>query len=369
MLANERINQLQFISTGFCVVMGTILRSVLINSVAVNDAWLIGFFGLIAFLPGIWMYVTLAKRYPGKSLFEISEAVFGQVIGRVFSSLYLFFFLFVAIGNIKGVGNFVTGFLLVDTPNVAIMGLMMFVCGYCLRKGLEPLARIAPAFAVMAVVVLVGNTLFSLGRFNPQFFLPILSRPLLDYVQSTHAAVSIPYGESIVLMMMLPMLGNTGQFNVKKSYLAIAVFTSLIMLLVHGREVGSLGPLLAHTTYPSFEVIRMSDANSTVARTESLYAMLLISLAFFKICVMAYAAASGLAQITRMSSYRPLVPAVCAFLCICALIFQQSPMNSVEWSVNVTPFISSTFEYALPALTLLVSFVKGKLQSGKAASA
>ena len=49
----------------------------------------------------VYIYATLNKWFPSKSLIEINEAVFGKIIGKIISAGYLFYFFTLIILNAR----------------------------------------------------------------------------------------------------------------------------------------------------------------------------------------------------------------------------------------------------------------------------
>ena len=76
----------------------------------------------------------LQKKYPGKTIIEINDCVFGTYIGKIFSSLYIFFFFSLAFLNANNMSGFVSSYVLPDTPTVVILFMFMFVCAWSVRK-------------------------------------------------------------------------------------------------------------------------------------------------------------------------------------------------------------------------------------------
>ncbi|GJM79480.1 hypothetical protein HMSSN139_19760 [Paenibacillus sp. HMSSN-139] len=69
-----------------------------------EDAWIASLISLMINLVMVALYIVLARLYPGKSLFEINEAVLGKWPGKLISLLYLFYFLILTgtlLGNLS----------------------------------------------------------------------------------------------------------------------------------------------------------------------------------------------------------------------------------------------------------------------------
>ena len=353
---NNKISQTQLISIGGCCLLGTIVVSVFISSVASNESWLVGMLGGIGFLPVLLVYLALAKRHPKKNLFQMNGAAFGPAVGSVVSLIYLLFFLTLCALNILEASNFLHYFMMAETPLIVIAAFLMLACVYCVKKGIAPIARVSTVFGLTAVVGILFNILLSAQHAKVQNLFPLFNLKLLDYIQSTHIAVSIPFGESLVLLMFNSELSETA--SIKKVYISVAVITVLVTTAIHLREAMSLGPMISYATLPSYEAVRMIDISNIFSRTESIFSLLLVSLTFFKILIMFYISANGMAQLFRLNSYRHLTLMLATLLVVYAVKAYGSPSNNIFWGKNVSPFIWSFFTFLLPLITLLASMRK-----------
>jgi spore germination protein KB len=368
MKQGEHIDILQFGALSVCFLMGTILRTTFINYITDYESWVTSILGAVGFFPVMLVYLWLARKHPGMSLFEINEAVLGPVAGRVLSVLYLMFFLMLAALNYLEVGKFVSGYMIQGSPMLVVLVALSLAVTYVLRKGIEPLARLVVPLVVGAMALLLINSLHILPVTDFGNLLPLFQHTPAQFLQSTHVAMAIPYGESMTMLALLPLV--RGQGDVKKPLIANLCLTCAIMVLVHVREAVTLGPLLTVVTLPSYEVVRMIDTGSVLARSESIYAMLLTTLTFVKVCVVVYACVTGLAHVTRVRDHKPLLGIVCAYLAVYATAFQGTLFNNIQWTVNVTPIIWTAFEYVLPLGTAAVAwfqrFGRGRKEAAQA---
>ena len=361
---SESISGLQLFSIALCFLFGTVLRSSLLPMAMANDSWMAAFMGAIAYLPQLAILLALARRYPGKSLFQINEAVFGPVAGRALSCVYLYFFITLLAVATFDMGNFVVEFTMRGTPLVVVVSVFSLACCYGARKGAGPLARVSTLLVIGAFLILIVNTLLTLPAAQPRYLLPMFTLPLSRYVQGAHVAASVYYGESIVLFSLLPLMAPGS--CPRKPLIAAALLSIPVIFLVQIREVLTLGPLLPFAVQPSYETLRMVDLETVVTRIESIYAFLMVSLTLFKACTILYASASGIAQVTRAESPRPMVFLLGGLAAVYGVKAYGSTLDSLYWTLNVSPFLLTAVEAALPLLTLMTSWGKGIAQGGQA---
>ena len=360
MNGNSKISQLQFISIGSCFVMGTIVVSVFISSVARGESWLFGAIGALLFLPVLFVYFLLMNKYPKKNLFEINRLALGSFWGRVLSALYLFFFLSLCALNAIEAGSFLHHFIIPETPLFVVILFIMAACVYCAKKGLGTFARVSTIFGIFAFIGLLFNLLLSIPHARLEYLFPVGNLSLLDYLQTAHITVAIPYGETLALLMLVGDVSENA--NAKKAYLVITAFTATVMTLVHLRDVSSLGPMISYAVVPSFEAVRLIDFANIFSRIESIFALLLVSLTFFKTLLLYTICLRGTAQLLSLKSYRPLMPMLAMLLAIYAVCAYGASGSNIFFGKNVAPFIWSVFIFLLPLLTLAAALIKTALK-------
>jgi len=351
------ITEGQLTALGCCYVLGTMVVSSFITAVAGRDAWLMGLWGLVLFAPALLCWLGLIRRHPGMGLFDILEAVLGPALGRAVSLIFLIFFMALCALNVREATGFIHGGIMPDVPLAALAALFAAVCVYGARKGLGPMARLASAFCIAACGGLALSLMSSLGQADFGHLLPTLNGRSLDYIQAGHIAAAIPYGEGLVLLMLVPRLD--GKARAGRALTRVAGFTAAVMTLVHLREVLTLGPLAAYLGQPSFEAVRMAGLTGAPARTESLFALLLVSLTFFKTLILFYVCLIGLKQVFRLEGARALAVPLALLLTAAALGVCGPQSDAALFGKNSAPFIWSAFTFVLPAVTLLTSHLRG----------
>ena len=352
----ERISQMQLLFGFACFMQATMMRSVFVSSVTGIDSWAMAFTGALVHLPMLLGYIALARWFPGKSLFEINEALFGPVLGRVFSAIYLYFFLTLSALNSLDASYFVVDYMMPGTPLALILIIFLVACAYAVRKGLESFMRLTPVFSVLAVVIVLFNFMLVSKDTNVSYLFPMFQQPLMKYVQGTHVTSTIPFGESIVFLMITPSLGR--EMRPGRPLLWALLLSALFMAGIIFRDVICLGPLINYVSLPSFEAVRMINLANVVTRIESLYAILNVSLLYIKLCILLYACASGIQQMTRLKQYKSLALVVSAFACVYGLTVYDSMIKHGYSGSFVAPFLWLIFEYLLPCVALLAAAVR-----------
>jgi hypothetical protein len=363
----EHISPAQWTFAACCFLMGTILRSGFINYLMGHESWMIAFTGAVAFLPFMAIYLTLARRYPGMTVFEMADATLGKVGGAIVNAMMCVFYTLLAMVNLMEVGVFVTGYLIQGALFVFVTLAAALTCAYILVKGMSALSRLIPIITILAGITILVNWVQAIPAMDFAKLLPLFTRPVGSYVHASLFAVAVPFCESMTLFSLLPMVGPTKTGDIKKSAMKVYAFTIILMALVHLREIATLGPLLTYTAIPTYEVMRMIDTSSSFARTESVFAIQLMMLSLVKVTIILYALTRCLAHVTGIdhagtpgSGHKALALPVCVFTAVYASTFRDTAYNNIEWFVNVAPIVWMIFEAGIPGLILSAGLLRGR---------
>lgn len=373
----------------FCFMQGTVLRSGFIISVTRQDSWAMAITGFLLTLPILAVCTGLLRKFPGKNLIEIDDIVFGPVFGKILSALYLFFFVSLAALNTRDLGNFVAGYMMPETPIAAVTLVFLVGCAYALRKGIENLMHLSVLFTIIAMGALAVNTILLLKDVQPEFLKPFFQLKFSEFVQGTVSVAAVPMGEILAFTMITPML-EKGKKAGKPLLLGLAL-SAASMVFVIMRDIITLGPLVAIVSLPSFESMRYVSLADILTRMESIYAVVLVILFLFKVSILLYAFVLGLtqmlsgksspranpdhegqfcetAQLRGQHSAPPLMLISVAFVFFYSLFVFESVMENMNWGATTAPFFSLTFEFLLPAVSLLVVCLRkiGKAQEVRA---
>ncbi len=132
---NKTISTNQLVYSVSAFMLASTLLVTNLYRFARNEAWVSVLIGYAASLLIIGITVSLTRRYPGMGLFEIHEAVYGRIVGKAVSVLYVFFFVSLAIFNTSELGEFTTAFVLRQTPVMMYSSFHRPMCAWAFRKG------------------------------------------------------------------------------------------------------------------------------------------------------------------------------------------------------------------------------------------
>jgi spore germination protein KB len=356
-LEKGRISGRHVMFAVLCFMHGTILHSGFIISLTRNDSWAMPFTSFLLALPLVGLYAALMDRFPSMSLIEISDAVFGRVLGKAVSALYLFFFLSLCALNTRDLGSFVVSRMMPETPMPAVLILFLLACTYAVVRGIENLLRLSVLFAAIALGALFFNSTLTLKDVQFSFLEPAFQLPLMDYVQGTVTIAAIPMGEILAFTMISPMMGK-GKKTGGPLALGLAISATAMAVAIL-RDIVTMGPLVSIMPLASYESVRYISVAGILTRMESIYAVVLVILQLFKVSILMYAFVLGLSQLLGLTSTSPLMLLSAALVLCYSLLVFESGMENTDWGASAAPFFSLTFELLLPAVSLLTARLRG----------
>ena len=361
-IENSRISAGQFMFSIACFLHSSSLLTSFFVIITRNESWMPFVASIIICIPLIVSYVLLSKSYPGMNLIQINEAVFGRVAGKIVSALYVWFFFTLTSLNIRDLGTYVNKTTMVKTPISIIIILFLLLCVWSAYYGLEVVTRYSIVFLIISCVILFISIIAVYDLIELDNFLPMFDMPLNNYVQLSHIASTIPFGETVIFLMVTPYVDNAPK-NLMRYFLGGFLLGSILILIVILRDISVLGNTIQYFSLPSFEVFRLGTLFQTISHMEIMFSILLIVLLYFKISVLFYVTMLAIAQLLNIRSYRPILLPCAALVVVYAFTAFKDVITHTKTAQETTPFFWTLFEILLPVLTLIVSFVKKKAKN------
>lgn len=329
-----------------------------IFTITKNDAWIAVIAGFLLSLLIFLMYKALAQKFPDKTIVEINESVFGSIIGKLFSVLYIFYIFTIACLNTHIISNFIKAFTLPNTPMVLILFVFISICAWAVRKGPVNLMKYSTLFAYVSIVVILVNGLFLYREIDFKNLQPSFSLPVKTYLIGTHTITMLPMCDLFLLIMFLPDMLKPKEFGKAITRgLSIGAATLLFVVI---RDVTVLGGGMSITAFPTFTTIRNIDIGDILTRMDIIYISVLLSLMFYKVSLLYTASITGFQRLMRFSNYSFLVKIFGALLLLYTLIVFRATGEHQEFLHNgAAVFFQTFFLFILPLVTLITAVCRG----------
>jgi spore germination protein KB len=330
-----------------------------ITAVAKQDAWLsipvsLGFHLLL-----IPLYASIARQMQGKSFVEHLRCLFGPLGGTI-SIVFIFFFPFlVFIMTLRNLGDFITIAIMPETPSDAIYFIMLIVIYFAVRSGPAVIGRCAEIlfFFLLVLYLLVRITLLSDTTIDN--VLPIFEYGLNPIVLASFNLFAFPYLEAILYLFFAQYIPDPKKW--RKTVITCALISGgmYFFMVLQIIAVMSEG-VVSNLTFPTFFINRTISNGEFLQRFEIFVAVFWFVTIFFRLALLLYVSAQGLADAFRLRSANSLlVP-----LILIALAMVHSIWPNMQFLIkffSVWPFYAMIFGIVFPIVLWLVGKVSLKL--------
>lgn len=346
--------QLLFSVASFIVASRMITK--VLYSYLKQDSWIGILLGYLISLPVLMIYGALAKRFPSKNIIEISEAVFGKILGKIISACYTFYFMSLAVLYTRSVGTFVKTIILPNTPMALILILFVFICSWAVKKGIIGLTGCSTVLAAISAVLIIFNFLLLFKELEFKNFLPAFAMQPKNYLIGAHVVAAQSLCEIFVFFMLVPHMQKPEEFG--RTARAGVTVATVILLIVTARDIAVLGSYTVVSTMPSFSVLRLIDVGDIFTRLESLYTAIHISLLFFNVSILYYATVSGFSRLLNVKSHQCFIHIFGALMITGALSVFESSYEHTQWNSSAAAIYATLFLFFLPAATLIAAAIR-----------
>ncbi|MCP3797256.1 endospore germination permease [Paenibacillus sp. CH40] len=331
-----------------------------ITAVAKQDAWLsipvsLGFHLLL-----IPLYASIARQMQGKSFVEHLRCLFGPLGGTI-SIVFIFFFPFlVFIMTLRNLGDFITIAIMPETPSDAIYFIMLIVTYFAVRSGPAVIGRCAEIlfFFLLVLYLLVRITLLSDTTIDN--VLPIFEYGLNPIVLASFNLFAFPYLEAILYLFFAQYIPDPKKW--RKTVITCALISGgmYFFMVLQIIAVMSEG-VVSNLTFPTFFINRTISNGEFLQRFEIFVAVFWFVTIFFRLALLLYVSAQGLADAFRLRSANSLlVP-----LILIALAMVHSIWPNMQFLIkffSVWPFYAMIFGIVFPIVLWLVGKVSLNLR-------
>lgn len=362
-LEKGRITSKQLMYTVATYIFGGTLYMSFAVALTKQDTWFTVITGFTLSILFAWIIISLLKKFPGKTLIQVNDIVFGNIIGKIISSLYLFYFLVNPSWDIREIGDFITNYIMPETPIVIIIGLFTLVCIYAVHKGISTIIRNSFLIGILLLIVAAFDSLFLIPEMDFGNFIPMFNQPIKNYFESTLNVSTISFDGVLALAMIFPFVKDSKDFK-KPVFLGIVIGAILVLWIVI-RDWAVLGETYNYLAIPSFHALRLVKIGQVFTRVEIVAATMLMAIRFFRISILCYCLILGAAQLFKLKSYRPIVCVMGIIIASVSTIFFDSISEAAYFNNYIGGQYIAFFVFVLPSLTLIITKIKSKKLKNK----
>ncbi|MDA7026473.1 GerAB/ArcD/ProY family transporter [Bacillus sp. CLL-7-23] len=326
-----------------------------------QDSWLAILFGGLGGIILFLMYHYLYQLDPNASPYETVSNLLGQRIGWIVSFLYIMYATYIAARVLRDFGEMLLISAYPGTPLLFVNGLLIIVCIFSVRKGIEVLARTGEIlFTIMTLLALIGCCLIiASGLIHIDNLKPVLGNGIKPVINSTLTqTLYFPFGELIVFIVILPYLNRPKE--VRKTGIWAIIVSALILAVNTATNISVLGvDLTLRSRFPLLSTIQTIQVAEFLDRLDVFFMLVLIIGGFFKVSLFVYAVNIGASMLFKVEHpTRLVVPSGLIILILSVSIASNISEHVVE-GLDIAPmFVHLPIQIIFPAVLCLIAFFK-----------
>jgi spore germination protein KB len=333
------------------------LRIIPISAAAIakQAAWLAPFLSFTLALPVIFALKSIYNKHQDKSFAELLEVVFGRIIGKIVTFVYIIFFIMLTAINTNSTGEQLALSLFTSVKPSFFTIVMLVIIAYAIYKGgLTVIARMGEIILPVLVVsflVLCGlaSQNIKLHRLMPVSYLDILPAVKASF------SVSGVQGHLPMLFLLGNFINNKEKIG-KYCTLTALLYTFLVTVLLV-TVIGSLGAeTTANAPLSFFTTIKLISLFESIERIEPVVVILWILSDFLLISVLLITLLNMFQFLVKLSKTKNFIVILLIVIFVMANMLGRN-MFEVERFLEIflTPAMI-IFGYLLPVAV----FIAGK---------
>ncbi|WP_314003274.1 endospore germination permease [uncultured Paenibacillus sp.] len=364
MIERGRISAMQMAIMMYPTILATaiLLVPAITAKHAKQDMWLSPVWAsLIGFLT-VYLAYRLHKLYPKETIVEYSEWILGRFLGKIVGLVYILFYLHVNGIVIREYGEFVVGTFLPRTPMFAVAGILVLVCAFAVRGGVEVIARSAEICVPVVFLLLLLLLVLVTPDLDPQNIFPVFEEGMMPSFKGS----VVPQGwfsEFILIAFLLPYLTDKAKGKKWGMLSVLAVMLTLVMTNI--QTLFLFGEITASLTYPVMVASRYISLADFLEHLESIVMAIWVAGTFIKISVFYYAIVLGTSQWLKLSDYRPLVFPVGFLLVVMSFWVAPNLQDLTHFLGTSGAFYLLSVQTGIPILLLVIAGIRKSIHPKK----
>lgn len=275
-------------------------------SVAKQDAWLAVLLALAMHFALLAAFRPLGQMSRKNSVGSFLAQALGKPLGKLtLAALLLTGPIPISIFNLRDLLDFTSNDILNRTPMEAIAFVELIVVVGGLFLGTRTLGRAAELLFPIVLVLTFILVLSQLPSIHPRDILPVGEYGVKPIIAASFLLFGYPYMEPSVVWMIGSKLEKPEQFG--RALRISAAISGFFFLLTVMLTIMRAGPELAgQLSYPTYFMAKMISIGSFYQRVEALLSFLFFIMIFFRMSLLIYVCATGIAELFSIKEGRSL---------------------------------------------------------------
>ena len=183
-LSKEKISMRQALIFVFIAITSPLLRIIPSYSTISKEAsWVVPIVSFIFLSLYILVLNTITKKYKDKNLSEIFEIIFGKAFGKVVTTIFLIWAIFLLSIYLRYFAERYLSTIMRDAYIEFLLITILLVAYYISKNNIEYMARMFEIFFIVITILIVGTTLITFTQIKRENLLPITTYDIIPIKQ------------------------------------------------------------------------------------------------------------------------------------------------------------------------------------------
>lgn len=344
--------QLMFLIINYNVAISIIIT---VGSEAKQDAWLTVLLGTLISLGLALLYLALARRFPGKTFIAIHDIVWGPFLGKLYSTIFLLYFLH-EISLLTGAFVFFQKEFLLSTPILVLAFLGTGLAVLLASQGLEVLARCGQLINIFCTIGWIALFLMILSEIKLTNLQPVLRTPPSLLITTTLRCAAFNFSSGYTFLMIFPYVSDS-----HRTFSAIikgGVISAILLVTGVLATTGVLGSATQYFVYPALTATRLVNIGEILTRMEVLTGVVFWTGCFVLVSLRLYNMMAASSELLKLKSRNALA---LPLLILTALLSTRNFTSISEqnfYALKVFIWEAFPFQYIFPLLTFLIAIIR-----------
>ncbi|MEH6949157.1 GerAB/ArcD/ProY family transporter [Bacillus sp. JJ634] len=326
-----------------------------------NAAWMIPILSGAIFSIPLFLLLKTLSVFQGKNLFDVIRQLLGKYIG-FFVCLLIFIINSLAMSaDSREYTDIIRSFYFKTTPNLIIYALLMFICAYGAKKGIQHIGSVAYLIIFLVTFSFYLVLLLSTQGSNLESIFPIWGSGKLEILKESSHGLTL-FASFFILTMVIPYITSYKDFRKGTwfSFIYIIIILSAAMFIF----ICLFDMTLQGMAYPFHTTIRYISFGNFLGNIETLFFPIWLLSAFIRFAAFLYINSLMFGHLFKIKDFEFLIPSLATIYLLIGMIPETAIDVSLGFKAPVQYMVGPTFT-AICILLWLVALFKGEFKHEK----
>ena len=333
------------------------------NSNARQDAWISALISFVIAFPLLIVYGRIVALFPGQNLYNISIILFGKIVGKVVSLLFIAYSFILGSLIVKTSTEGIKITSLYHTPQVVYSILMVVLAIYLVRCGVTAISK----WAAILFPLIIGIIIFELSILIPEMNIinvkPVLYNNWIPVLQFGYSMAASPAMEMIIFVSVLCYL-QTPRKAFGAMVKGVGIGTIIISLLILTNILIMGVPFYQKLYFPLYTAITTLSTTTFLQGAALLEAVLYYLAGFTKLSVCLFVTVKGFCRVFNIENYKKMAAPI-GLLMVGLSTFMFENIHQMVEFYWVLVFWSMPFQLLFPIIIWIFAEVRARKLKGK----